>query len=111
MFDMGSPYSIGPNSRNAALERLSEKVASEGSTIHLMGRGGSKRGSLPCFMPVCEPPFGAPPGLFQTFSQRFSVRLTHAALCMHTPRRMVCSTARICLACMGQCHRNPLSEE
>src|SRR5215218_4036878 len=27
---------------------------------------------------------------------------------MHNSRRMVCSTARICLACMGQCHRNPL---
>src|ERR687897_743251 len=23
---------------------------------------------------------------------------------------MVCLTARICMACMGQCHRNPLSE-
>src|SRR5829696_3564081 len=45
-----------------------------------------------------------------SYQQRFSVWLTHASCCVHNPRRMVCSTARICMACMGQCHRNPLSE-
>ena len=43
-----------------------------------------------------------------SYQQRFSVWLTHASCCVHNPRRMVCSTARICMACMGQCHRNPL---
>jgi hypothetical protein len=40
--------------------------------------------------------------------QRFSMWLTHAASCVHNPRRMVCSTAGTCVACKGQCHRNPL---
>jgi hypothetical protein len=40
--------------------------------------------------------------------QRFSLWLTHASCCVHNPRRMVYSTSRVCMACMGQCHRNPL---
>jgi hypothetical protein len=53
MSNMGPPYSaypIGPSARNAVLERPSlSRVAGE-----------EKRLSLPCFMPVCEPPFGGP---------------------------------------------------
>jgi hypothetical protein len=35
------------------------KVAGEGSIVCLMDRGSRKSGSLPCFMAVCEPQFGA----------------------------------------------------
>jgi hypothetical protein len=46
-------------------------------------------------------PAGAPTAFFSVVDPR-------RMICVHNLRRLVCSTARTCMAGMGQCHRNPL---
>ena len=64
-----------------------------------------EHGSLHTSVPLLR---ASPTNRFMQLSAVFSVVGPRSMMRAQPSSDVVCSTARICMACMGQCHRNPL---